>query len=73
MLAKCMYVCNNACAYICIILSIMINLPFLLNKLVKIENNQVMQIRRRERKEPCKTHRLLKDRDMGNQEIVKAD
>jgi hypothetical protein len=51
----------------------MINLPFLLNKLVKIENNQVMQIRRRERKEPCKTHRLLEDRDMGNQEIVKAD
>jgi hypothetical protein len=32
-----------------------------------------MQIRRRQRKEPCKTQRLLEDRDMGNQGIVKAD
>jgi hypothetical protein len=33
----------------------------------------LMQIRRRQRKEPCKTQRLLEDRDMGNQGIVKAD
>ncbi|KAI5569429.1 hypothetical protein BDE02_12G076600 [Populus trichocarpa] len=36
-------------------------------------SKKLMQIRRRQRKEPCKTQRLLEDRDMGNQGIVKAD